>query len=303
MNEKILDEYHRHLCGKYRSKQTRKNYYKFVKLFLKWLQTKKNKTYKKLTPVDTQDYKAYCLDRYKINGNVGRLNAINNFVDNFLQKPKLRVTAPKSVPVNKLVLSDKELTRYIDNAETPLEQLIAVYQVDGLLRPGEFSNLKISLHDLGNQILYLDDTKTGNKSVILTPRMIKAYNNYLKHRLTPKYPEHKDYLIIINKGSNYGLPITTHRPDFIWRQTKKIAVKGGFTRSVYPYLIKPSAITDGFNQQMNPKILQRQARHKNIETTLRYDHSTDEMVKDYFNKKQEKINNEFNHRGDEIGYS
>ena len=36
---------------------------------------------------------------------------------------------------------------------------------------------------------------------------------------------------------------------------KNIAVKGGFTRSVYPYLVKPSAITDGFNKQMNPKIL------------------------------------------------
>jgi hypothetical protein len=84
--------------------------------------------------------------------------------------------------------------------------------------------------------------------------------------------------------------------------TKKIAVKGSFTRSVYPYLVKPSAITDGFNQQMNPKILQRPARHKNIETTLRYDHSTDEMVKEYFNQKQRKINNEFYNQGDNIGY-
>ena len=174
--------------------------------------------------------------------------------------------------VNKLVLSDKELARYIQSAVTPLQKLIAIYQVDGLLRPGEFSNLRISLHDIENQMLYLDDTKTGNKSVILTPSMIKAYYNYLKHRLTPRYTEHNDYLIIIDYGSNYGLPITTTRSDFIWRQTKKIAVNAGFTRSIYPYLIKPSAITDGFNQQMNPKILQRQARHKNIQTTLLYDH-------------------------------
>lgn len=302
MNKKILDEYYRYLCGKYRSKETRKNYYKFIRIFLDWLSIEKKKTYKELKPTDTQEYKAYCLDHYKINGNVGRLNAINNFVV-FLNKPKLRITAPKSVQVNKVVLNDKELARYVNSAETPLEKLIVIYQVDGLLRPSEFANLRISLHDIENQILYLDDTKTGNKSVILTPRMIKAYTNYLIYRITPKYPEHKDYLIIVNRGSHYGLPVTTHRADFIWRQTKKIAAKGGFTRNVYPYLIKPSAITDGFNQQINPKILQRQARHKNIETTLRYDHSTDEMVKDYFNKKQEKINNEFNYRGDEVGYS
>ncbi len=63
-------------------------------------------------------------------------------------------------------------------------------------------------------------------------------------------------------------------------------MRAGFGRSVYPYLIKPSAITDGFNQQVNPKILQRQARHKHIETTLRYDHASDQMTKEFFNRKQ-----------------
>jgi len=302
MNEEIINKYYRYLCGKYRSNQTRDNFLKFAKLFLKWLSAEKNKNYKDLKPCDTQEYKAFCLDHYKINGNVGRLNGINNFVD-YLGKPELRVTVPKSVQVNKVVLSEKELARYIQGAETPLQKLIVIYQVDGLLRPGEFSNLRISLHDIENQMLYLNDTKTGDKSVILTPRMIKVYCNYLKHRLTPRYPEHNDYLIIIDQGSNYGLPIITTRSDFIWRQTKKIAVNAGFKRSIYPYLIKPSVITDGFNQQMNPKILQRQARHKNIQTTLLYDHSSDEMVKDYFNKKQEKIYSEFKYQGDEVGYS
>jgi len=34
-----------------------------------------------------------------------------------------------------------------------------------------------------------------------------------------------------------------------------------------------------FNKQVNPKIIQRKARHRKIETTLRYDHvSNDELV-------------------------
>ena len=146
--------------------------------------------------------------------------------------------------IDKVILqSDKELEKYVESAETPLEKLIAIYQVDGFLRPGEFPKLKISLHDLKNQILYLDDTKTGNNSVILTPRMMEVYNEYLRQRIKPKDPKNDDYLIIIDIGSNYGKPITTTRSGFIWRHTKKIAVKGGFTKSVYPYLIKPSAIT------------------------------------------------------------
>jgi hypothetical protein len=50
---------------------------------------------------------------------------------------------------------------------------------------------------------------------------------------------------------------------------------------VTPYIVKPTAITLRFNEKVNPKILQRLARHKNINTTLLYDHSTDNDVIEY----------------------
>jgi site-specific recombinase XerD len=281
----ILEVYWQFLRRKYRSDHTRKNNLKFIKLFLRWIADTKAKNLEEITSDDTQDYKAYCLDTYKINGNVGRLNAINNFVDDFLKRPELRITAPRSVQVNKQVLSEEELECYKRCATTSLERLIVTYQIDGLLRPGEFYKLRISLHDINNQILYLDDTKTGNNSVILTPNMIKAFNEYLPHRIQPKRQDDNDMLIIVDRGSNYGLAPSPDS-DFIYRHTKQIAMRAGFGRSVYPYLIKPSAITDGFNQQINPKILQRQARHKHIETTLRYDHASDQMTKEFFNRKQ-----------------
>ena len=282
----VMEEYQQYLRVKYRNQNTRKNNYKFAKLFLSWVQDEKGKTLDQLTPDDTKDYKAYCLETYEVNGNVARLNSINNFLDDFLKRPELRVTAPRAVPVNKQILSEKELERYVKSAETPLEKLIVTYQVDAFLRPGEFGKLRISLHDLDNQILYMDDTKTGNNSVIFTPNMAEAYQGYLRARTQPNDPKHSDYLIIIDRGSHYGRPITEKRGDFIWRHTKQIAARAGFKRSIYPYLIKPSAITDGFNKKVNPKILQRQARHSRIETTLMYDHTSDEMAKEYFNRAQ-----------------
>lgn len=281
----ILDVYWQFLRRKYRSRHTRRNNMKFVRLFLKWLAEVKSKNVEELTSDDTWDYRVFCLENYKINGNVGRLSAINNFVDVFLKKPELRVTVPRSVQVNKQVLSEEELKQYKNCTRTPLERLLVTYQIDGLLRPGEFYKLRISLHDIKNQILYLDDTKTGNNSVILTPFMIQAFNEYLPNRVEPKRQEDSDKLIIIDKGSHYGLAPSPNS-DYIYRHTKQIAKRADFRRSVYPYLIKPSAITDGFNQQVNPKILQRQARHKNIETTLLYDHASDQMTKDFFNRKQ-----------------
>lgn len=288
MDEEILKEYRQYLRREYTKQNTRDNYYKFVRYFLQWLWKKKHKRYSQLTAGDTGDYKAFCQQKYKKNGNVGRLNALNNFVHKFLRRKELRVSAPNSVYVNKPVLSHEELGQYRNAADTPLEKLIVTYQIDAFLRPGEFYKLRISLHDCKNQKLYLDDTKTGNNYVILTLNMIKAFQEYKPYRVKPKRKEDVDKLIIIDKGSHYGLAPSPNS-DFIYRKTKKIAARAGFKRSVYPYLIKPSAITDGFNQKANPRVLQRQARHKKIETTLRYDHTSDDMVKEYYNRKQAQV--------------
>jgi len=289
MNEEILEKYWQYLRREYRKTHTQKNYYRFVRKFLKWIEETKGKTYTELTPADTKDYKAYCVKSFKVNGNVGRLNAVNNFVHEFLGKKKLRITAPKSEEIQKDVLDSEELERYKNGAQTPLEKLIVTYQIEAYLRPSDFYNLRISRHNKKTQIVYTDDSKTGNTRVILTPNMEKAYDEYLLHRTKPKREEDEDKLIIVDKGSNYGLAPSPDS-DFIYRQTKKIAARAGFNRSVYPYLIKPSAITDAFNRQVNPKIIRKQARHKNIETTLRYDQTSDEMAKEYFNRTQKQLN-------------
>ena len=50
--------------------------------------------------------------------------------------------------------------------------------------------------------------------------------------------------------------------------------------------MSPPSITVDFNKQINPKIIQRKARYRKIETTLRYDHVNDDMVREYFEKIQ-----------------
>ena len=76
----------------------------------------------------------------------------------------------------------------------------------------------------------------------------------------------------------------TEQAKLVGEEVAKRAKKAGITKNVSPYIIKPSSITLDFNNQVNPKIIQRKARHKKIETTLRYDHVSDEMVKKYFEK-------------------
>lgn len=291
-NEHILEKYKENLRREYPRTETKVghtqyNYYRFTRLFLAWIETNKHKDYSELTLEDLQEYRTYCLENYKQNGNVGRLSAVNNFTVKFLKREELRIPVPSSKHVNKPILSKEEMQRYLDAAETPEEKLVSRYQVEGHLRNEDFSRLRISGHDCDNQILYTDDSKSGDMAISLTPLMEKAFKEYLLHRTKPKRKEDEDKLIIIPKGSHYGL-VPSLDSDFIYRMTKTIAARAGFQRSVYPYLIKPSAITDKFNDGVPPGVIMVQSRHKNIETTLRYDHTGLKNAREFFNKTQRK---------------
>ncbi|MBE3094242.1 MAG: tyrosine-type recombinase/integrase, partial [Actinobacteria bacterium] len=249
--------------------------YYYARLFLRWI----NKPLKDVTKDDMLNWRGYLIHTFKKNGNARRVMSVNHFTK-WLERSDLKLPVPGQEHSNKIVLSEQELKDYIETSEeNPLWHMIALFQIDGLLRPSEFSILKISNMDLDNQTFYLDDTKTGNNYIILSPRLVEAIKNYLPCR--EPLPEYEDYLVIIPHGTYKG---KAPQPfgGFIKKQTKQIAQKAGITKYVAPYIIKPSSITCDFNKHINPKIIQRKARHSKIETTLQYDHVSDEMVREYF---------------------
>ncbi len=273
----ILKKYRQYLDFNYRKKTTILNYYYYVRLFLKWI----NKSLKDITHEDMLNWKGYLIHTFKKNGNARRVMSVNHFTK-WLERTDLKIPVPGQEYSNKIVLSEQELNQYIDvSKENPLWHMIALFQIDGLLRPSEFSILKISNMDLDNQTFYLDGTKTGNNYIILSPRLVEAIKDYLPCR--EPLSEYENHLVVIPHGTYKG---KAPQPfgGFIKKQTKKIAQKAGITKYVAPYIIKPSSITCDFNKQVNPKIIQRKARHSKIETTLQYDHVSDDMVKEYFNK-------------------
>jgi site-specific recombinase XerD len=271
----FLEKYRLYLDLNYRKKTTILNYYYYVRLFLKWI----NKPLKDVTHEDMLNWKGYLIHTFKKNGNARRVMSVNHFTK-WLQRTDLKLAVPGQEHSNKIVLSEQELNQYIEvSKENPLWHMIALFQIDGLLRPSEFSILKISNMDLDNQTFCLNDTKTGNNYIILSPRLVEAIKEYLPYR--EPLPEYENYLVIIPHGTYKG---KTPQPfgGFIKKQTKTLAQKAGITKYVVPYIIKPSSITCDFNKHINPKIIQRKARHSKIETTLQYDHVTDEMVREHF---------------------
>ena len=154
MNEEIINQYRQHLCGRYRKKRTAHNYYIFTRQALQWI----NKPIEQLTKEDLLKWREHIIHKYMPNGNARRVSSVNNFLT-WAKKKKLKIPVPKQVQSNKIVLSDKELEQYLEaSKEYPLWHLIALPQADGLVRPGEFREIKLRNIDFMNQNLYLDDT-------------------------------------------------------------------------------------------------------------------------------------------------
>ncbi|GAH72482.1 unnamed protein product, partial [marine sediment metagenome] len=128
-------------------------------------------------------------------------------------------------------------------------------------------------------------------SVPMSPRFEQAVIDYLKVREKPK-DRFKDYLFINKIGRYKGEKLLS--VSVVRRITKKTALRAGITRTVTPYkTIKPSAITLRLNDKVNPRIVQRIARHKDIKTTLIYDHSDDNDALEYL-KHQEHQFDDYN---------
>lgn len=240
----LLEKYQQHLNLNYRKKTTIQNYYYHVRKFLQWI----NKPIDEVTKDDMLNWKGYLLHTYMKNGNARRVSSANHFTK-WLERPDLKIPVPCQEHSNKIVLSEQELNDYLEaSKDNAFWHVIALFQIDGLLRPSEFSYIKLSNLDLDNQTLYLDDTKTGNNNIILSPRLMQAIKNYLPHR-NPK-PEFEEYLTIIPNGTYKG-KVPKPFGGFINRTTKQMAQKAGITKYVAPYIIKPSSITLDFNKNVN----------------------------------------------------
>jgi len=143
----FLEKYRQYLDLNYRKKTTILNYYYYVRLFLRWI----NKPLKDISKDDVLKWRGYLLRTFKKNGNARRVMSANHFTK-WLERTDLKLPVPGQEHSNKIVLSESELNEYLEaSQENPLWYMIALFQIDGLLRPSEFSILKISNMDLDNQ--------------------------------------------------------------------------------------------------------------------------------------------------------
>jgi len=271
----VLQKYKTYLTAEHKSPNTRRDYYCHIKQFLKI-------TNETLNQDSIIEYRAYLNQNYN-NRNTRNKKIIA--VNQFLKWSGHRHLCMKNIgwEIPSLpTLKDEEISRLLETAYSDPElYLMTLLLWEGLLRDEEIINLKTN--DRIDNRLYLKKTKTGNKTVILSPRLIEAWDKYLKNRPTPK-KEYRQYLFINSYKDHYGKKFKRINP--LIRRIKKLGLKCNIKFEITPYTIRRSSGTlrqDKFSDYYagDVKIVQRMFNHRNIETTLRYDHRTDSDVEKY----------------------
>jgi site-specific recombinase XerD len=271
----LLQRYKNHLCGEYNSRNTQADYYCHAKQFLKITNNKLNKN-------TITRYKAFLNQKYKNkNTRNKKIIATNMFLD-WMGKSYLRMKNIGWEHPVKPTLKDEEIIKLLDTAyNNPELYLITLLLWEGCLRDETIINLKLT--DRIDNKLYIEYSKTGNKSIILSQRMIEAWDNYLQVRTKPK-PEYKEYLLINPYTGHKGEKFQRILP--IIKRIKKLGKKCGIKLDITPFTIRRTSGTlrqDKFSEFFagDVKIVQRMFNHKDVRTTLRYDQRTDYDVERY----------------------
>lgn len=272
----ILEKYKKYLSGEYTSYHTKADYYCHVKQFIEITKGIFNK--------DTiMDYKIFLNNKYdKRNTRNKKIIAINQFLK-WLDKKELLMKNIGWENPNKPILNDSDISKILDVAfDDPELYLIVMLLWDGCLRDETIINLKI-----GNKVdnkLFIDRSKTGKKSIIMSSRLIAAWDRYLKVRPRP-LKQYKEYLLINVYKANKGKKFCTIGP--IINRISDLGKKCKLEIPITPYTIRRTRATLAFNNNSNwfvsnPKVIQKMFNHTDILTTLKYDKSTEKDVEQYF---------------------
>ena len=281
MKDRTLENYRVFVRGKHAKPETRRTLLRHPALLL----IRTNKTTKDLTQDDLGKYFNHCSQMFKTNGNAIRFWAIKKYLE-WAKRTDLDVPVIYPVDAGKQALNEKNQQKLLDTIEnlSALHRLVFYLEHDTIRRPIEIRGLQ--LNDRYQDVLSYNGktrSKTGRQQCIMTQRLMKAWDDYLLVRPIPQTSEDRNYLILSDYGRCKGKHLTTN--CLIIRIIREAAMTAGIElppgETQTNYLIKRTAITRGLQKCNDPKILQLQAGHLRLETTMKYDRVGHDEIRDY----------------------
>lgn len=281
MNDIILQQYKDYVWGKYQKRNTRLTFTDHPRVLLRYI----NKPLGDATQEDIDRFVKWCFENRTHNGNAIRFWVIRQFL-NWAKRPDLSVPQVSPIDAGKQALNEENAEKLLSSIEklSPAHRLVFYLEYDTIRRPSEVRDVKLS-DRYGNILRYEGKTKdsTGIKQCVMTERLIQAWEDYIKVRPLPRTPKDGEYLLLIDYGTHKGEhPKTNLMVD---RHIKELAMYAQIevpqNEKPSNYLIKRTSITRQLKECNDPKIIQMQAGHSKLETTMKYNRINEEDIKNY----------------------
>lgn len=281
----VLQRYYDYLCGRFSSKNTIRCYYYHPKKLLEHI----NKPLSEITQDDVSQYVQYCFRAKKRNGNAIRFWSIRKFFE--WANIDLEIPTVSPCDAGKLSLNRENHERLLSTVETLNAEYRLIFYLlnDAIRRPDEIRTLKIG--DLHGDILRYNG-KTGIKHCVCSQRLLQAWYDYLKMRPQPKTKEDESYLFINSYGPFRGKYLRTR--SHVSKAVKEICLIANIDvpdgETTNSYLLKRTTITRQLKKCPDPKIIQVQAGHTKLSTTMKYNRINDDDIRNYLETLDDKRN-------------
>jgi len=276
--ETHIDKYKDYLLVNNISEGTRTLYSDGVRQFLIYLD-KKPET---ITEDDIFDYIKYTKNKYEQNSLTAKYSGVNHYLKFIKKKDSdgniLKISVPSKVVKNKIPLSKEEIKQLFQASRfNPRDNALLKVLYYAQVRVNEVVNLQVDDIDFEKEKLRINNGKGGYYDTInLHPEALQSIKTYLEFR----QPRDKgDKTLFLNKYDRVKLTKCG-----IHKIIKKYGNQIQLKKRIYPHLFRTSSITHMAEAGLNMAEIQKQSRHKKLETLQSYIQLSDKHVKSAYLK-------------------
>jgi len=174
---------------------------------------------------------------------------------------------PKKVRHLPQILSQEEVARLIDAADTPFHRILLMTLYATGARRAEATNLKISDIDSQRMVVHIREGKGGrDRDVMLSPKLLEELRTYWRGlRRKPK-----EWLFPGNRWHTSSHPVTT---KVLWSACQIAAERAGLEhRNIHPHTLRHCFATHLLEAGADLRTIQILLGHCDLEVTTIYLH-------------------------------
>ncbi len=224
-----------------------------------------------LGPEDIRKYQAMLFTQLKFSPNtvILRLASLRFFYIHVLKRGWSIAETPYPKKVRHLpqVLSQEEVARLIDAAESPFHRILLMTLYATGARRAEAAHLKIGDIDSQRMVVHIRGGKGGlDRDVMLSPKLLEALRTYWRGlRRKPT-----EWLFPGNRWHTASYPVTT---KVLWTACQNAAERAGLAhKHIHPHTLRHCFATHLLEAGADLRTIQILLGHRDLEVTTVYLH-------------------------------